>query len=406
MKRHLIYPALLLAPFGSYLFFGLPSWSPSVSIDTVEIVKGPLAVWSNYEGKLESRDVRMIMSKYKGGAVVVELAPEGAKVSKGDVLVRFDSSSIEREIFKLERERALAQLKLEGLQLASIPLERREIEMELMEARSTLTAEQQYLDASIELAREGLVSDQEVEQQRLEVERVKTEVETLEQKMQLTNEFLHPSILNQARAELISAEQEVTLARGQLQNSVIFAPIDGVVVYRRLNIGTEFRTIRISDEIGQNQSFMMIPDMKEFVVHIAVPEGELSRVQEGQDVSIRPLSYPEMKIQGSVEKVGSMAQNLPGQPSWKKFFPVMIGIKETNPRLKPGMSVTAYVLSYYNPEAVLVPRTAVKWKDGKPFVHMRPKLDEDLWPVRLGLADDANYEVIEGLNHNDRVYTE
>lgn len=406
MKRRLIIPAILFVPFGTFLLLGSPQAPSSVSDRSAVVAKGPLAVWSSYDGHLESRDVRMIMSRFGGDAIIIEVVSEGSKVKKGEVLARFDSSKVEREILQLERDVALAKSDLEGLQYAKIPLEIRDLKTGLLEVRSTLNAEKQYLDASIILAEEGLVSDQEIKHQRMIVEEARSQLETQEMQMRLTREFLHPSELKRARAKLLSAEQEVKLTREQLQNSVIFSPIDGVAVYKRIQIGAEFRTVRVGDEIHQNQVFMLLPDMRDFIVLIDVPERELPRVQEGLEVSIRPSAYPDMNIRGVIEKVGSMARHSPGQPAWKKFFPLIIGLKEVDSRLKPGMSVTAHVLSYFNSEAVLVPRTAVYWEGGKPFVKLALNPRQKIRQLTLGMADEVNYEVIEGLKPDDRVFVE
>lgn len=402
MKRWLIISILLIALF----VFGI-ALNPSVSPrKTTNVVKGPLTVWSDYEGRLEATRVVMIMSRFRGNATVVELAPEGTKVSKGDVLVRFDSSSLEREVLKLERDCALAKSELDSLEHAELPLELRDLEMELMETRSTLSAEQQYLDASFQLAKEGLVSEQEIEQQKLKVSEITTQLETLKLKMQLTKEYLHPSALKRAQVKLTSAKQELKLADQQLQNSVVLAPSDGVVIYKRIYIVTEFRTIRIGDSVFPNQPFMVLPDMNDFVVHCQVPEGELSRIRKGKNVFIRPLAYPGVRLRGVVETIGSTAQNLPGQPGWQKFFHVVIGLKDTDSQLRPGMSVTAHILSYQNLEAVLIPRTAVWWEAGKPFGKVLTGSSQETRQLKLGMGNEKSYEVIEGLKPGDKVVVE
>ena len=222
MKRQLIIAIVVAIPFGAYFLFEGPGTPSTPRENTATVVKGPLAVWSTYEGTLESRTVQMIMSKFRGDATIIELALEGASVSKGDVLVRFESSELEREVVKLERDCALAISELTSFENARIPLQLRELDMDLIEIRSTLNSERQYLEASIQLATEGLVSEQETEQQKEKVAEITTQLQTLEMKLQLTKEFLHPSELKRARAKLASAEQELQLAREQVQNRSIY----------------------------------------------------------------------------------------------------------------------------------------------------------------------------------------
>lgn len=397
MKRRLITLILLGVPFAAYLLFASMWTASPAPAKTAKVVREPLAVWSSYEGTLESRTVRMIMSNFRGNATVIQLAADGAKVSTGDVLVRFDSSALERDVLKLERDYTLAQSELDSLKYAEIPLELRDLEMTLTETRSTLSAEQQYLDASIELAKEELVSAQEVEQQKDKVAEITAQLQTVELQLQLTREHLHPSALKRAQAKLASAEQQLTLARKQVQNSVVRAPSDGVVVYKPLHIGTDFRMIRVGDTVYPNQPFMVLPYMKDLVVHCQVPEAELSRVAKGKDVFIQPLAYPGMRLRGVVETVGSTAENAPGRPAWQKFFHVVIALIDADRSLRPGMSVTAHILSYYKADAISIPRAAVRWEAGKPFGKVVTPSSHETRLLTLGMANERNYEVIEGL---------
>ncbi|MEE8575352.1 MAG: efflux RND transporter periplasmic adaptor subunit [Thermodesulfobacteriota bacterium] len=411
MKRLLIIavPLLIISLFLFYSFFGIVVLSPvATEARTTEITKGPLNVWSVYEGRVDARKVVTIMSRSATSATVIELIPDGATVRKGEVLVRFDSSSFEREIIKFERDFSLAASELSGIKNAKLPLELRDQKMELMKTRASLIAEEQYLDATIELAEEGLISAEEIRQQRMKVEEIKAELQTKEQETRLTKEFLHPSELKRMETKLASAAQELKIAKEQLKSSVILAPSDGVVAYRPLHLGTEFRRVRIGDSIYPNQPFMVLPNLNDLVVHCNVPEGEFSKVKEGRDVYIQPLAYPDMQIRGVVETIGSVAEKPPGAAGWQKFFHVVIGLKltEIDPRLKPGMTVTTHILSYQNSGALLIPRAAVRWENDRPFGTIVTGTREESRPLKLGMASTEHYEVLGGLKAGDKVYIE
>jgi HlyD family secretion protein len=407
MKRGLtFFPFLLIALLGAYWLLA-PAPIRSVSQgNTTQVIKGPLAVFSVYEGKLEARKVVMIMSKFQGNARVVELAPEEARVSKGNVLARFDASTNEREVLKLERDATLARSELDILKQAKLPLELRDLEIKLMKGQTTLHAEQQYLEAILQLAKEELVSEQEINQQRLKVQESTTQLKTLELQMKLTKEYLHPSVMRHGQAKLSAAEQELKLARDQFQNSVILSPADGTVAYKPLAIGNEFRNVRVGDTVYPNQPFMILPDMSDLVVHCDIPESELSRVQKGKEVYIQPLAYPDVRLRGIVETVGSMAQNKPEQPHWQKFFHVVVSLKEGDTRLRPGMSVTTHILSYYHPQTIQVPRNAVRWEGGSPMIKVIKGSTKESRSVKLGAANEKNFQVLEGVKPGEKVLVE
>lgn len=366
------------------------------------ITAGPLQVWTVYPGKLEARRVEVIMSRFNGSATIVELAPEGIPVKAGDLLVKFDGSQVERDLLKLQRDYQLAKSDLERLEKAELPLELRDLEAQRLEAQMTYEAERQYLEDSKALLAEELVSEQEIEQQKLKVDQLNAQLEKLDQKITLTRDFLHPAAMERARATLSSAEQELALAQVQLDNCTVTSPTDGVVVYRPLHVGGEFRTARVGDSLFKNQPFMIIPDMSDLVVEIQIPEAELSRVEPGREVRVAPLSYPDMKLRGRVETVGSMATIMVDRPGWQRYFRAVIGLLENDPRLRSGMSVQADILSYSTDQAVLIPRPYVHMENNQPVAHRATSANRTQ-PLRLGWADLRNFEVLDGLKPGDVV---
>ena len=77
-------------------------------------------------------------------------------IEAGDVLVRFDDGQAERELRQCERDHALARSEFESLKQAQIPLERQDLELRLLSARTEYEAEAAFLDDSIELLAEDL----------------------------------------------------------------------------------------------------------------------------------------------------------------------------------------------------------------------------------------------------------
>ena len=376
--------------------------SPSISGNKIIHAKQePLVVWASYQGQLESNTVSTIMSRFYGTATIVHIVPEGIRVSKDDVLVRFDSSNLERELVKLERDVTLARLDLNGLEKAELPLELKNIEVELAKAILDYETESQYLVESIKLSEEGLVSDQEVRKQKLKVDEITTMLGTLKLRKRLTEEYLHPSRLETARATLASAEQERDLTRGQLDESIIRAPMDGVTSYRPISVGGEFRVVRIGDTVFPNQPFMVIPNINDLVIHIEVPENELSRVREGNRVIIYPVAFPRLRLNGVVRSVGAIAQSSPLHPAWQKYFRATIDLEDTKRELRPGMSVTANIFSYSNEDAIVIPRTTVSWENGQPYAQVVNGSRVEKRALELGMSNNEMIEVVAGVSSGD-----
>ena len=163
--------------------------------------------------------------------------------------------------------------------------------------------------------------------------------------------------------------------------------------------------VRIGDSVYPNQPFMTLPDPTELSVQLEVPEAELGRVLEGREAVVRPMAFPDVKLEGAVATVGSVAQNPPGQPAWQRFFHVVVRLKSTlaDPRVRPGMTATVQILSYFNPRATIVPRIAVSWDGDRPWALVRSGSSSERRILKLGQANDRFYEVLDGLKPGETV---
>ena len=377
---------------------------PAAPPRTAPVRQGAFFVWSGYEGRLDARRVELIKSGFDGSAVIASLTPEGQPVKKGDLLVEFDGSAVARELVRLERDATLAASDLSSLENAKLPLERRELELKRLEVESELQAEQQFLLDSEDLLKTELVSPQEIEQQRNKVRELRSKVESFRQQLDLTEKFLHPAALDRARANRDSADQALRLAREQLAQCRVTAPADGVVVYRPLFVGNEFRVARVGDTLYKNQVFMAIPDLTEMVAECYVPESEIGRAQVGADALLTPVALPSVQLKGRVERIGAMAQTLPSRPGWQKYFSVGIALEDKHPALRSEMSVLCQLLAYGAEGALLVPRMAVRWEDGIPVCEVATASGQpQRRPLKLGQANAREAEVLEGLSAGESV---
>jgi HlyD family secretion protein len=405
MKRVLL-PVLAFVLVAAAFFYRARHRHSAPSAAAVVAARiGALEVWSPLDGFVESRQVREIMSDLQGAATIIELAPDGAAVREGDVLVRFDASLWDREKLRLVRDAAVAREEFNSLSNAKLPLERQDLESRAAAAWLECTNEAAALEDSHSLLGDGLISTQEVARQVLRLEQARGAAARVEKELQLTVAHLHPAALARARAVLEAAEQEVLVASRQISNCVVRAPCDGLVAYKAISLGSEFRTVRVGDGVFRNQPFLTVSDMASLVARCTVPESDLVLAPVGAPARIRPVAYPDVQLKGSIEAVGGMAQSLAGRPAGLKYFSVTVRIDERDPRLRAGMSVEVSVLSHANPRALLVPRAAVEWDGDRPCCRVVRAGGAERVPVTLGRAGITHVEVVSGLGEGDSVLT-
>lgn len=371
---------------------------------TAVITSGDFQVWSVYDGSIESRTVRNIMSEL-WNATVVDIIPDGTMVKKGDVLVRFDASNWEKDQPRVEREYTMARSDMDSLVNAKLPLELGDIENRLNDALQKYSEEAQALSDSRELLKEKLISEQELKQQETRMASSKALSDSLRQQLELTRKYLHPSTIERARATLASAELELSHIRAHISNCVVRAPADGMAIYKILPIGSEVRTIRVGDTVYKNQTFLTLPDMSNLIMRCDVPESDITRVRSGNTALIQALAYPDLNFNGNIESVGAMAQSIAGRPAGRKFFSTVIRIDNPDDRLRSGMSARARILSYSRRNAILIPRTAVWWEGSQAFCNLQKGSRIIKTTIKTGMADETHFEVIDGVKPGDRVTT-
>ncbi|MBU0679641.1 MAG: efflux RND transporter periplasmic adaptor subunit [Verrucomicrobia bacterium] len=402
MKRSLLTTSFLALLVAGY--FLVSSFSPSsTAVPGTTVDFGKLAVWSTFDGAIEARSQKSVMSQFRGHATIVDLVPDAAHVSAGDILVKFDASQVERDLVKIQQEYELADQEFLSLTKARLPMEKSELELQALDTRAACEAEKQYLQDSISLMAEDLVSEQEVERQRVKTQQLEKKLETYELKLKLTKEHYHPAEVEKARARLASLKQQLDYAQEQFDSCVVTAPADGIVVHKPLHVGGEWRKVRVGDGVYRSQPFMYIPDMSDLLVRCFVPEPELSKVEEGRECIVTPLSYPDLQLKAHVEKVGLGAEFKPGTWGGQKYFPIIVTLDDIDERLRTDMTVKVKVFVYENDHVLLVPRSAIEWKNGLPYCTVRKGRHEEERELTLGQANLTDFEVKEGLTSGEFV---
>ena len=362
--------------------------------------RGALRMAIPFQGELEARRVETISVGVQGSAVLSELVPEGTRVEKGDLLARFDASQIEQDLARQENEWVRARQELESLEKAELPLELLDMESKRLEARAEREAEERFLESARSLAERGLMSDGEVAQQEAKVAGLAARGEQMDVRIELTKKHVHAARLAKARAALEAAERQRDFTASQRALCEVRAPVAGTATLVPLPVGGEYRTAHVGDTLFRNQAFLCLPDPSEHVVRGFVGEAELPWVKTGSVVDAVPAAFPDMKLTGRVESVGGMAQTRPGQPLWRKFFPVQIALDPIPAPLPVGLSVRADVVAGESSNALLLPREAVEWRGGRSFVR---KASGEETEVKTGLADALRIEIVFGLSAGDEV---
>lgn len=187
--------------------------------------------------------------------------------------------------------------------------------------------------------------------------------------------------LAQLRTELAAARQKSAAFDDAL---LIRSPVDGIFVNRLVNVGQDVhKEMHLGNVISHNLR----------IIARLFPPGEITL--RGKTATVKTSS--EMEITGTI------SNTLP-QQSVEGAAIIWIEGKKINRRLKPGESVSGWVVLKNRSQALAVPQDAVvRNKQGQVFVLAKTLRGYQQKVVKLGLAAGGWIEIVSGLADNEEV---
>ncbi len=151
--------------------------------------------------------------------------------------------------------------------------------------------------------------------------------------------------LIQAKSSLTNAETTVREAKVQLSYAEIYAPIDGVVLSRKVQEG---QTVAASFETPT--MFVIANDLRKMQVEADVDEADIGQVKVGQKVTFTVDAYPTRTFYGEVNQIRLQ----PKITSSVVTYTVMISASNEEELLYPSMTASVTIVTQRE-EAAVVP---------------------------------------------------
>jgi RND family efflux transporter MFP subunit len=180
--------------------------------------------------------------------------------------------------------------------------------------------------------------------------------------------------LNKARASISGYTASIAAARANAQaaqvaldQTVIRAPFDGVILTKNANVGDNITPF--SSAADSKGAVVTIADMDTLEVEADVSESSLSKIRVDQPAEIQLDAFPELRLAGTVSRM------VPTVDRSKATLLVKVRFIDRDPRVLPDMSAKVAFLSKAVPPEDRQPVTAVQpaaitTRDGKPVVFV------------------------------------
>jgi HlyD family secretion protein len=164
--------------------------------------------------------------------------------------------------------------------------------------------------------------------------------------------------LEAARAQLQSAvatveQRKASLAQAQvdLDNTVIRAPVDGIVVSRSIDVG---QTVAAS--LQSPTLFTIAQDLSRMQVETNILEADIGRVRVGQSATFTVDAFPSKTFSGQVVQIRRAPQVTQGVVSYN----VVVSAQNPELRLLPGMTANVKIITAQKTAVLKIPNAALR----------------------------------------------
>jgi RND family efflux transporter MFP subunit len=460
--------ALAAIGLGVRLFFWSED-TTAVEITAV-VKRSNLPIIVTEKGDIESAKTVDARSEVEGSVKIVSIVAEGTNVKKGDTVVTFDMDQLNRDYLnqeiKLRQAEGKAKSSLGELEVAKnkaetdiakaeldltlANLDKRkylegEYKVEVNEkqgllslAKKELQESEEKLESYRKLGKRGFMSIEQVKVKEAELSSKRYAVDRDEAKLMVLQRFTKErqeaeltakaieanralvrtksssqASVDKAQSELEAAQvtaklEKATLDRmkRQLDNCVVKAPQDGILVYSKDRYWDPASKIQPGAMIHYQQTLFSLPDLSRMQVNAKVHEAMVKKIKVGQKAEIKVDAIPNIRFEGVVEKVATLADSRsPWSESSVKEYVTIIKIVNLPPDagLKPGMTAETTVKIQTIPNVLIVPVQAVSEHKGKHFAYVSRGRTVEKREVMLGESNDKYVVVASGLEEDEHV---
>jgi HlyD family secretion protein len=280
------------------------------------------------------------------GKIVSLPVAEGERVRAGQVLARIDAVQAESDVSSAQAQVLALAATLQG---AREQVQAAMADVVAAEARAA-DAEQQF-GRKKELFGAGLLSAAEFEAARAAADNARAQVAAAR------------ATVARVEHEVAAADRRVNQARAAqrgasdiLSKTSIVSPIDGVVTRLKVREG-EIVVVGIQNQPGT--TLMTVSDLGAIDAELKVAEADVLRVALGQASTVTLEAMPGRRVTGKVVEIGASALPVSGTGAAAREFKVVVRLEQPDPRLRPGLTCDADIVTAERADVITVPLQSV-----------------------------------------------
>ncbi|MET0244888.1 MAG: efflux RND transporter periplasmic adaptor subunit, partial [Flavitalea sp.] len=191
-----------------------------------------------------------------------------------------------------------------------------------------------------------------------------------------------------AKDNVTSVASQLDAANRNLSFASIYSPMDGTIMARNVSVG---QTVAAS--FNTPTLFVIARDLTKMQVRASVDEADIGNVKNGQRVTFTVDAFPDETFEGNVKDVrlqASVAANV-------VTYITLVDAPNDDMKLKPGMTASITLFTKEVPNTMLISSKAIKFKPDSAMMK-KYTIDDDVTLTKKG---SSKKETNASLNQPD-----
>ena len=327
-----------------------------------------------------------------GNLKITQIVKDGTEVNKGDTLIVFDPSEVNKGIVEAEGSLEISRAELEKL------MAQHESDLEELNADFEISKLAHQIS---KIRFESAVYESDISKKEIQLNLEKADIALGRAKEQIDNRIKIQR--EEVKQKNLSIEQNLSRlneAQETLSKLFLISPSPGIaIISLNWSSGNKFQ---IGDQCWSGFPLIQLPDLSSLKATAKINEVDIAKISKGLNVEIKPDAFSDSIFTGRVNAVANLAVNK-SKESRAKVFPVEILINETNKNLLPGLTVSCRLIIDQIDDVLYVPIEAVNTEADKSFVYKKSGSGYNKVEVEVGTSNSDYTIITKGLSEKDEV---
>jgi HlyD family secretion protein len=329
-----------------------------------------------------------------GSMVITKLAPAGAHVKSGDLLVEFDPQAQTKDY--LDKKSTYDNLVSQVAQ--------KQTDEDIASAKDDTAmkqAEDELKRAQLEVQRNEVVSRIDAEKNEEAVDEGQATLKQLKETYDLKRAAAVAAI-KILEIQRDRAKEAMRYALANAAKMTVHSPMAGVVVHNTIWLGGRMGTVQQGEQVRPGVPFLQVVDPSRMEVRVELNQVDLLKVHPGQRAQMHLDAYPGLTLPAALDELSPLGHT--GQfTEMVRSFTASFSVQGNDPRLLPDLSAAMDLDLGSESNVLVVPYQSIGTESGHTFVWLKNSSGFEKRTVKIGRRNDLDAIVESGLAEGDLI---